>query len=196
MVAGEAAVMLEVDPSLAGKPETMRAILMASAVHNIEGAAARSEYDGAGGIDVYSAYLDALNGRYAQMTINPTTWTSYDFNFYANAGEPISCVIAWTSHPNASYTSNPLLTDLDLRPYDPDGGLVKSSTSSNNSYEIVRTTTEKAGTWTCRVSKYSSSGSTWEYLGIAVDRAFQYNYEYPYSVPSGFLPVVQSNSGG
>jgi hypothetical protein len=196
MVAGEAAVMLEVDPSLAGKPETMRAILMASAVHNIEGAAARSEYDGAGGIDVYSAYLITLNGRYAQLTINPGTWTSYDFTFYANSGEPVSCVAAWTSHPNASYTSDPLLTDLDLRLYRPSGGLVASSTSSNNSYEIVRATTDEAGTWKCRVSKYSSSGSTWEYLGIAVDRAFQLNYGYPYQVPSSFLPAIQSNSGG
>jgi len=196
MVAGEAALLLEVDPNLSGKPEAMRAILMASAVHNIEGNARLSEYDGAGGIDAYSAHLVALNGRYAQMTINPGTWTSYDFTFYAGAGEPISCVAAWTSHPNASYTSNPLLTDIDLRLYDPDGALVASSTSSNNSYEIVRTMTEKAGTWKCRASKYSSSGSTWEYLGIAVDRAFQFNYLYPYSVPSGFLPVIQSNAGG
>jgi hypothetical protein len=196
MVAGEAALLLEIDPNLAGKPEAMRAILMASAVHNIEGAVRLSEYDGAGGIDAYSAYLLTLNGRYAQMTINPTTWTSYDYTFYAGADEPISCAIAWTSHPNASYTSNPLLTDIDLRIYRPSGGLKASSTSSNNSYEIVRTVTDEAGTWTCRASKYSSSGSTWEYLGIAVDRAFQYNYEYPYSVPSGFLPAVQSNSGG
>ena len=196
MVAGEAALLLEIDPNLAGKPEALRALLMASATHNIEGDNRLSEYDGAGGIDVYSAYLDTLNGRYAQMTINPTTWTSYDYTFYANAGEPISCAIAWTSHPNASYTSNPLLTDLDLRLYNPSMGLVKSSTSSNNSYEIVRTTADASGTWTCRVSKYSSSGSIWEYLGIAVDRAFQQAYEYPYSVPSGFLPVIQSNSGG
>jgi subtilisin family serine protease len=180
MVAGLAGLMLDVDPNLAGKPEAMRALLMASAVHNIEGNAYRSEYDGVGGIDSYSAYLDALNGRYAQMTINPTTWTSYDYTFYADAGEPISCVAVWTSHPNNTYTSDPLLTDLDLRLYNPSGGLVKSSTTSNNSYEIVRTTTGASGTWTCRISKYSSSGSTWEYLGIAVDRAFQYEYDYPY----------------
>ena len=196
MVAGEAALMLEVNPDLAGKPEAMRALLMASASHNIEGNATLSEHDGAGGIDAYSAYLVALNGRFAQMTINPTTWTSYDFTFYAAAGEPVSCVAAWTSHPNASYTSNPLLTDIDLRLYDPDGSLVKSSTSNSNNYEIVRAVTEKSGTWTCRASKYSSSGSTWEYLGIAVDRAFQHPYEYPYSVPSGYLPIIESNAGG
>ena len=196
MVAGEAALLLEIDPNLAGKPEAMRAILMASAVHNIEGDARLSEYDGAGGIDAYAAYLDVLNGRYAQMEIDPSTWTSYDFNFYAAADEPVSCAIAWTSHPT-SYTNNPLLTDLDLRLYDPEGHPVASSTSSNNSYEIVRATTDMAGTWTCRVSKYSSSGdSTWEYLGIGVDRAFQHTYEYPYSVPSGFVPLVQNNSGG
>jgi subtilisin family serine protease len=190
MVAGEAALMLDVDPNLAGKPEAMRAILMASAVNNIEGDAALSEYDGAGGIDAYSAYLVTLNGRYAQMTINPTAWTSYDFTFYADAGEPVGCVATWTSHPNASYTSDPLLTDLDLRLYDPDMNLIESSTSSLNSYEIVRTMTEKAGTWTCRVSKYSSSGSAWEFLGIAVDRAFQVDYDYPYTENIALMPVV------
>jgi hypothetical protein len=190
MVAGEAALMLEIDPNLAGKPEAMRAMLMASAVHNLEGDARLSEYDGAGGIDAYSAYLDVLNGRYAQMEINPTTWTSYDYSFYASAGEPIACAIAWTSHPNASYTSDPLLTDLDLRLYNPSSGLVRSSTSSNNSYEIVRAIADESGTWKCRVSKYSSSGSTWEYLGIAVDRAFQINYDYPYIELAVFLPAV------
>jgi hypothetical protein len=190
MVAGEAALMLEVDPNLAGKPEAMRAILMASAVNNIEGIERLSEYDGAGGIDAYSAYLDVLNGRYAQLTINPATWTSYDFTFYADAGEPIACVAAWTSHPNASYTSDPLLTDIDLRLYRPSAGLVGSSTSSYNSYEIVRTVADEAGTWTCRVSKYSSGGSTWEYLGIAVDRAFQYDFDYPYEANAAFMPVL------
>jgi hypothetical protein len=190
MVAGEAALMLQVDPNLAGKPEAMRAILMASAVNNIEGDEDKSEYDGAGGIDAYSAYLLTLNGRYAQMTIDPTTWTSYDFTFYADADEPVSCVATWTSHPNASYTSDPLLTDLDLRLYDPSMSLVASSTSSYNSYEIVRATTDAAGTWTCRVSKYSTSGSTWEYLGIAVDRAFQIDYDYPYIENLIYMPTL------
>jgi hypothetical protein len=54
----------------------------------------------------------------------------------------------------------------------------------------VRTTTDEAGTWTCRVSKYSTSGSTWEYLGIAVDRAFQYDYDYPYVENAVFLPTA------
>ena len=183
--------MLDVDPNLAGKPEAMRAILMASAVHNIEGNARRSEYDGAGGIDAYSAYLVTLNGRYAQMTINPTSWSYHDYTFYAGTGESVSCAAAWTSHPNASYTSDPLLTDLDLRLYRPSGGdPVASSNSSNNSYEIVRTTTDEAGTWRCRVSKYSSSGSTWEYLGIAVDRGFQGNYDYPYQENEVAVPLV------
>jgi hypothetical protein len=83
-----------------------------------------------------------------------------------------------------------LLTDLDLRLYDPDMNLIESSTSSLNSYEIVRTMTEKAGTWTCRVSKYSSSGSAWEFLGIAVDRAFQVDYDYPYTENIALMPVV------
>jgi subtilisin family serine protease len=190
MVAGEAALMIEIDPNLAYKPEAMRAILMASAVNNIEGPTRLSEYDGAGGIDAYSAYLDVLNGRYAQMMVNPSTFTSYDYTFYAGDGEPISCAIAWTSHPNASYTSDPLLTDFDLRLYDPSLNLISSSTSSSNSYEIVRAMSESAGTWTCRVSKYSSSGTTWEYLGIAVDRAFQNAYDYPYIENALFMPLL------
>jgi hypothetical protein len=194
MVAGAAALLLDIDPNLVDKPEAMRAILMASAVNNIEGNESLSEYDGAGGIDAYSAYLLTLNGRYAQMTINPSTWTNYDYTFYASKDEPIACAAAWTSHPNASFTSDPLLTDLDLRLYNPDGSLLASSTSSNNSYEIVRAIADMSGTFKCRVSKYSSSGSTWEYLGIAVDRAFQYPYDYPYE-ESVTLSVTKDGNG-
>jgi hypothetical protein len=180
MVAGTAALLIDVDANLVWKPEALRAIIMASAVNNIEGSARLSEYDGAGGIDNYSGYLVTLNGRYAQMTINPTTWSQYDFTFYADAGEPVSCVATWTSHPNGTYTSDPLLSDLDVVLLNPSGNPVQYSTSANNSYEVVRVTTGASGTWTCRVYKYSSSGTTWEYLGIAVDRPFQYAYDYPY----------------
>ena len=67
--------------------------------------------------------------------------------------------------------------------------MVAASTSAYNSYEIVRVIADEDGTWICRVSKYSSSGSTWEYLGIAVDRAFQFDYPFV-EAPDQFVPLV------
>src|SRR5262249_3695077 len=49
-VAGGIALLLQRRPSLRIRPETVRAILMASAWHNIEGASRLSDKDGAGAI--------------------------------------------------------------------------------------------------------------------------------------------------
>ncbi len=178
MVAGEAALLLDIDSNLAWKPEAMRAIIMASAANNVEGSARLSEYDGAGAIDAYSAYLEVWNGLWSQQTIYPPSWDHTDIAVYVTAGSPISCVAAWDSHPNSSYTSDPLQSDIDLRLINPAGNTVAYSTSSYNSFEIVRWTPGMSGTWICRAYKYSSSAS-YEFLGMAFDYAFQYQYNYP-----------------
>jgi subtilisin family serine protease len=55
MVSGAAALLIQREPILAGWPEVLRAILMASAVHNIEGHPRLSDRDGAGSIAVLAA---------------------------------------------------------------------------------------------------------------------------------------------
>lgn len=178
MVAGEAALMIDHTPSLMWKPEAMRALIMANAIHNIEGATAKSEYDGTGGIDAYSAYIAINNGYWSQQTIDPTTWTSYDYTFYGSAGEPVACVATWTSHPPAGFATDPLLSDLDLALINPGGTTVATSSSVSNNWEIVRATLGQTGTWICRVYKWSST-ATWEYLGVGLSINFQADWDYP-----------------
>jgi hypothetical protein len=181
MVAGEAALLIDKNSSLTWKPEALRAIIMASALNNIQGGRRLSEYDGAGGIDAYAAYLIVNNGRWLQQTVNPTTWSGTGMNFYAAQGEWIRCAVAWTSHPNSTWTTDPLLTDIDLRLIKPSGGAVAYSSSWNNSYEIIHYTATETGTWQCRAYKYSTTpGTTFEYLGMAVYRNHQQNYNYPF----------------
>lgn len=50
MVTGVAALLIQRNRNLAAFPESLKAILMTTAVHNIEGDTRLSEYDGAGGI--------------------------------------------------------------------------------------------------------------------------------------------------
>ncbi len=55
-VAAEAALLMQANSWLKTSPEAVKAIIMASAVHNIEGDSRLSDKDGAGGIDISSAY--------------------------------------------------------------------------------------------------------------------------------------------
>src|SRR3954454_6696574 len=50
-VTGQAAMLIQRVPSLGWLPETVKAIRMATAMHNIDGASRLSENDGAGGVD-------------------------------------------------------------------------------------------------------------------------------------------------
>ncbi|MCK4898940.1 MAG: S8/S53 family peptidase, partial [Anaerolineales bacterium] len=56
MVAGEAALLMERNSTLEGWPEAVKAIIMATALHNIEGSSRLSEYDGTGGVDMRAAF--------------------------------------------------------------------------------------------------------------------------------------------
>jgi hypothetical protein len=61
-VAGTAALLMQAKPSLKTSPAEIKAILMASAVHNIEGASRLSDKDGAGGLQAKAAYDTVVNG--------------------------------------------------------------------------------------------------------------------------------------
>lgn len=180
MIAGEAALLIEKNPTLRRKPEALRAIIMASAVNNIEGSSRLSEYDGAGGIDAYSAYLIVNNGWWLQQTIDPRSWAGTNLSFHARSGETIRCVVAWTSHPSSDFTTDPLLTDIDLRLINPSGTTVAGSISWDNSYEVVEYTANATGTWRCRAYRFSTAGTSFEFIGMAVNRMYQLDYDYPW----------------
>ena len=90
-------------------------------------------------------------------------------------------VVAWTSHPNSTFTTDPLLTDIDLKLIRPSGTPATYSLSWNNSYEIVEFTADETGTWTCEAYRFSTTpGTTFEFIGMAIYRMFQLEYDYPW----------------
>ena len=166
-VAAGAALLMQTQPWLQWWPETVKAVLMASAVHNVEGDSRLSEYDGAGAVDLLAAYETASSNR-----IDGWAPTSDDFpitvTFSATKGQRIRVAIAWDSHPDAGHppTTDPLESDLDLVIYDPDNSVAAYSMSFDNSYEIVDFLALEDGTYTARITAYRFDGS-YEYVGFA-----------------------------
>jgi subtilisin family serine protease len=173
MVTGTAALMMQRNTSLQFWPEAVKAILMVSAVHNIEGATRLSEFDGAGAVVANRA--DLLAG--ARRTTSSFGWNarSYDCASPANtdvavmsltAGVRTRVAIAWDQNPAyGSYASQPS-ADLDLHVLSPTGALHAASSTWDNTYEIVDFTPTVSGNHTLRVHKYRCD-LTPRWLGFA-----------------------------
>ncbi len=163
-VAAEAALLMQSKSWLKTSPWAVKAIIMASAVHNIGEDSTLSDKDGAGGIDISSAY----NKTNASEMIT----FAFDFPkhiaFSSSAGEKVRVVIVWNSHPdnNTPPNNDDLLSDLDLYIYDPSGALVNKSVSYDNSYEIVEFTAPATGTYDAQINAPTFDG-LYEYVGIA-----------------------------
>ena len=172
-VAGCAALLMQRNSVLGVWPESIRAVLMASAVVNIEGATRLSEIDGAGAIECDSAD-DIVSGAAGGEMHEAVTISSFprDITFSATAGQTVRVVIAWDSTPSQPVTagttpaSDPLNADLDLIVYSPNITVVASSNSHDNSYEIVEFTAATTGVYTARISAPRFDGAS-EYLGFA-----------------------------
>ena len=171
-VAGCAALLMQRNSVLETWPESIRAVLMASAVVNLEGATRLSEIDGAGGIECDSAddIVSGAAGGEMHETVSSTSFPR-DITFSATAGKTVRVVIAWDSTPSqpapgATPTSDPLNADLDLTVYSPSITVVATSNSHDNSYEIVEFTAPTTGVYTARISAPRFDGTS-EYLGFA-----------------------------
>ena len=160
-VAGLAALLMQRDADLKSSPSAVKSIIMASAVHNIEGNRQLSSKDGAGAIDA------ALADQIAQTeggtgVCNSPCWWNHPTNitpalggnieryFTAIRGERIRVAIAWLSNPDnpPTDTSNDfLLRNFDLNVVSPSGIEVKSESPSNN-FEIVEFVASATGQYT------------------------------------------------
>ena len=175
MVAGTAALIVSKQPALSSWPEPIRAIIMATAWHNIEGGAALSSKDGAGGLDVLAAFKVAKRGSGVGYAYNSLTFNSFNASgFYtaqtatAISGQTVRVALSWDATPSGLpvYTNDQLLADFDLYVYGPDNALVASSDSSVQPFEVVQFTAPKTGTYTVKIKRYSFTGVT-EYFGTA-----------------------------
>jgi len=159
-VAGAAALLIHRHPRLKAWPEAIKALLMTTAIHNIEGSTRLSEYDGAGGI--YLPYADAAAKGAGSGGGWAAGWYSHDsfdasWQFYAANGQRVRVAIVWDAQPAHAHppTSSPRLADIDLDIYNPAGTWIQGSWSVSNCFEIVDFTATSTGYYTATATIYS-----------------------------------------
>lgn len=165
-VAGAAALLMQKKSVLTNWPEEVRAVLIASAIHNIEGDTRLSEYDGAGGLDLASA-LSILDQNWSDHGTFSREQLPYSIHFVADTGQRVRFAIAWDSDPAAGPpwdpARDPLRADLDLIIY-AGGSPFISSASHDNSYEIVDFVAPFTGVYTAQIT-YSRFQADYEFVG-------------------------------
>ena len=168
-VTGVTALLIQQNSRLTVWPEILRAVLMASATHNIEGSTRLSDQDGAGGL--------AAN-RASGIVGNTPAWNGVAFNCSTPHTTELTTramgrrthhriAISWTTDPAfADYTQRPS-ADIDLQVVDSLGHVVASSSSFDNTTEIVEFDSWTAGTYTVRAINFRCDRNT--FLGWAWD---------------------------
>lgn len=192
-VAGLAALLIDRNWSLNVWPEANKAIIMASATHNIDGPtgipSGQDLRDGAGGINAaladtvaqtpnYSAVDPCTDSCWWGISINNTNFPvrTYLYRYFsANKGDFVRVAIAWWSNADCSAINNcnfdRLDTDLHLGVLGPDGQWVPGawSASWDNNYELVEFVAPETGTYRMAVYKTRADEPS-NYLGIALVR--------------------------
>ncbi len=189
MVSATAANIIQADSVLAVRPEVIKPVLMAGAMHNIEGASALSDRDGAGGLVASASLAIVERGAIGYRQLTGAGDFPFTHHVLAKQGERVRFAIHWQSNPNAAYTSDPRPPDVDLRAYRGDGTtLVASSISSFNPFEIIEFTAPATDIYQFRVALFGSwtGGSTWFGAGWwrGVDRLSNGYWQTQLSAPA------------
>lgn len=167
-VAGLAAGLMQAKPVLRILPESLKALILAGATDNIEGAAGMSEFDGAGGVNAMASYTSAINNRYTWDWVGPSDFDANGDRYinlgWVNAGQRVKVALAWDSNPASNYSTDPLNADLDLYVYGPTQ--FGYSVTYDNSYEIVDFTAAASGNFLIKVHRFRFDGAS-EFMGVA-----------------------------
>jgi hypothetical protein len=167
-VAGLAADLMQVNTSLRVYPESVKALILAGATDNVEGAPGLSEKDGAGGVNALTSYTSVVNNRYTWRYVVPSSFDAsrnITINLgWVNAGQRVKVALVWDSTPTSDYLTDPLKADLDLYVYGPTQS--QYSVSWDNSYEVVDFTAASSGNFQIKVHNYRFDGFN-EYVGVA-----------------------------
>ncbi len=149
-------------PSIITQPQAVKAILMVSAWHNVEGDALLSEKDGAGGIHAGAADALARDGQYETGTFTSGSFP-YDKQIFCYQGDGTRVICLWHSDPDSSYATDVLKMDIDLTVLDPSNNVVATSASAKNPFELAYFEPQTTGWYTVRLSKQSFLGTTEPY---------------------------------
>jgi hypothetical protein len=142
---------------------------MTSAVHNIEGNTRLSEYDGAGGVaaDRADDIARGVGGNSGARGYACDANASVDVaTISLTAGQRTRATIVWDNNPEYSDYANRPSADLDFQIVNASDQVVTSSSSFDNTYEIVDFTPSTSGTYKLRVKKWRCD-LTPKYLGWA-----------------------------
>jgi len=193
-VAGLVALLFHRNADLNSWPEATKAIIMASATHNITGPTiiVRNQgdlRDGAGAINAAVAYTITQRADASTTCQIPCWWghfidnsnfpvgTDLERTFYARKGNLIRVAIAWWARadvPGNNYSFDRLDTDLDLRIKDPSNQYIAdvNSLSWDNNYEMVEFVAPQTGEYKIAVRKVRADEPS-NYLGIAFVRLYR-----------------------
>jgi hypothetical protein len=178
-VVGGSLLLFQELPALRMEPELLRALWIATAWHNVEGATALSDADGAGAIDAFAAHSVLAAGRYAFGTLVPEDFASggKDFPVELVANNRARLVVSWDSLAGAgpSYAPDVLNCKLDLQLIPPGGGApIATATHPSAAWRILELTPPVTGTYTLRLVPTSFAGAS-EPFGLAVSQLFDAN---------------------
>jgi len=153
MTCGTAALLATRDPNLRTRTYTLKAILMASAWHNVEGNPVLSDKDGAGGIHAGAADAVVRDRQFVDGTLTAASFPGgrKDVPISLNAGDETRVIALWFSNPDNAYSTDVLDMDLDLVVLDPMSRVVAASASTKNPFEIVAFVPGMTGTYTVRL---------------------------------------------
>jgi hypothetical protein len=160
MVAGTAARLIQRKPFLGIWPEQLRAILMSSAVNNIEGATRLSDVDGAGMMAVNTAARVLDDNRHGGRHVDCRTFgrSQVVSSTALRADQRLRAAISWTADPSAVDHANRPSADLDLEVRGPSGSVFSSS--FDNTSEILDFSAPTTGTYEIRVVNFRCARST------------------------------------
>ncbi len=169
-VTGFGADLLSAYSWLRDRPAYLKAYIMASATVPIAGG-----YDkvGLGGLDFFDAYFDAENTEWNGTNNSFSYFDSIDSDpnsgyiereVYLSSSIPsVQVVYSWLTRGAYTYAhrndSFPLGMDFDIFVYDPNGGLVGSSTHTFNSWEHVEFDPQLSGTYTVKIAQTANRDS-------------------------------------
>jgi len=141
MVTSAAAMIMQQAPELVPWPETVKAILMASALNNIEYDWKMEGRDGAGGIDAQEAATKVTPRRsWGALFVSPSDLDE-NGNFYIAVDVPEAeqarAVIVWDVNPDEEHYPDRPSADFDLYWLDPSGRQITESESGDNNFEVV-----------------------------------------------------------
>jgi hypothetical protein len=154
LTCGVAALLLSGDNTLLSQMTTLKAALMVSAWHNVEGPAVLSDKDGAGGVHAAAAWSVVRDQQwwYDDVVAADFVGGVMDFPLPVVVGEEVRVIALWFGRANSSYSTDVLDMDIDMAVLDPGGQPVQASASAVNPFELLVVRPGETGTYTVRLT--------------------------------------------